>query len=526
MSLHFQNQNSPADSPPADLQPAWSKRLADFATKLVRTSHWTWTDLLVIVGALGVATIFRFLFDPLLGYRTAHATYVIAVLIIAWARGLWPALLTGLIGSLLAAYLFLYPRYTLGLKNLDDQVTMALNFVVEAVATLLIVALRNAVRENAELYQRARLADIRKDEFLAMISHELRNPLVPIQNAVYILSQTYASDESSRTVRDLLERQVSNLIRLVDDLLDVSRITRGKIDLRKCPVELATIIDGAVESVYPAATEKKQTLSVNVPQRSIVLNADPLRLTQVFSNLLNNAVKYTKVGGNIWLSTEQQDNRITVRVRDDGIGIAAGSLDKIFELFEQAGDELTLRQGGLGIGLTIVDKLVELHDGTVEAHSPGLGLGSEFVVSLPVATSGLRLESSPVPHNKQTLSEDRSRRILVVDDNVASANSMALLLKYMKQTVHTSYNAFSALEAARSFRPDIVLADIGLPQMNGFEFARQLRLMPEFESTLLVAVTGYGQSGVAEAAKAAGFDRYLVKPVNPHELEQLIASAV
>jgi CheY-like chemotaxis protein len=325
-------------------------------------------------------------------------------------------------------------------------------------------------------------------------------------------------------MHDLLERQVKHLIRLVDDLLDVSRITKGKIELRKTSVELTALIDGAIEITRPLITGKDQKLTVSLPVSPVRLNADAVRIIQVFANLLNNAARYTPPEGHLWLTGEQMNDEVIVRVRDNGIGIAPEELAKIFDLFEQAHGASGKLLGGLGVGLAIVRSLVEMHEGTVQAYSPGIGLGSEFVVHLPVDVT-VQPESELNHQNKRSPpAKARRQRILVVDDNESSAKSLGTILRLWNHDVQISYDSYSALETARAFKPEVVLADLGLPQMNGFELCVQMRRLPGLENALFVAVTGYGQPADKAAARAAGFNQYLVKPIDPPELEELLSS--
>jgi PAS domain S-box-containing protein len=377
----------------------------------------------------------------------------------------------------------------------------------------------SAVKEvTAEL----RVADQRKDEFLAMLAHELRNPLAPITNAVAVLRLPNLEASRLDWARDVIDRQVRQLSRLVDDLLDVSRITRGTVQLRTEPVELCTIIARAVETSRPPITLRQHKLTVTLPQESVLIEADPLRLAQVFGNLLNNAAKYTEEGGCIRVTVERGPNEALIRVRDTGIGISAEMLPRVFDLFTQADKSLDRSQGGLGIGLTLVQRLVELHGGTVEAHSAGLGQGSEFVVRLPLM-GAVRTGSGPAPVSADGEEpSSRGRRVLIVEDNHDAAETLGLLLESTGQEVHVVHDGTAAVQAARSFRPDVVLLDIGLPGMNGYDVARRLRAERDLGQPLLVALTGYGQEEDRTRAREAGFDLYLVKPVDPDALKALL----
>jgi PAS domain S-box-containing protein len=372
--------------------------------------------------------------------------------------------------------------------------------------------------------QAVALAEIsrRKDEFLAMLSHELRNPLSSILNAVYLLRLQKDEDLIQQQARNIIERQVGHLARLVDDLLEISRITVGSIQLRQERLDLRGIVDRAVETVRPLVDRRKHELLVTLPPEPVWLVADPTRLEQVIGNLLNNAVKYTEEGGCIWLTLEQEGETV-LRVRDTGIGISHDLLPHIFDLFTQADRSSDRSQGGLGIGLTLVEKLVGMHGGTVQAFSAGLGLGSEFTIRLPLATP--RLKPSPgasIAEASEVISSPS--RVLVVDDNLDAAESMATWLHLAGHDVQTAYGGPAALEAAVAFRPTIVLLDIGLPGMDGHEVARLLRKTPGLDNAWLIALTGYGRKSDFELSEEAGFDHHLVKPADPQKLRTLLAN--
>jgi PAS domain S-box-containing protein len=369
-------------------------------------------------------------------------------------------------------------------------------------------------------------ADRRKDEFLAMLAHELRNPLAPIRNAVQALRRFGSPDPQLQWVRDVIDRQAEHLARLVDDLLDVSRITQGKIALRKERLELMAVIARALETSRPNIDARKHHLNVSLPQEPIRLEGDLIRLAQVVSNLLNNAAKFTEEGGQIWLTAESREGEIVLRVRDNGVGIPADLLPRIFDLFTQADRSLDRSQGGLGIGLSLVRSIVEMHGGRVEAASAGLGRGSEFTVLLPLLTEADAQTGSEPATRAGSAATPRRYRILVVDDNVDSAESMALLLKFSGHEVQMAHNGPSAIETALLFLPQVLLLDIGLPGMNGYEVARRLRERPEMQNAALLALTGYGQEEDRRRSKEAGFDHHLVKPVDPKLLETLIGSLV
>jgi two-component system CheB/CheR fusion protein len=367
-----------------------------------------------------------------------------------------------------------------------------------------------------------READRHKDEFLAMLAHELRNPLAPIRNAVQALKMIGPPDPQIQKLRDMIDRQVTHISRLVDDLLDVSRITRNKIALRKERLELMTAIGRAVETSRPLIDARKHRLTVSLPPDPAPVEGDLTRLSQVISNLLDNAAKYTEEGGNILLTSEKLCNQVVIRVKDDGVGIPSHILPHVFDLFTQADRSLDRSQGGLGIGLTLVRRLVELQGGSVEAHSAGPGKGSEFVIYLPVATDAESKSEIVESAAAAGVTSVGRRRILVVDDSVDSADSMATLLKLDGHEVRVAYDGASALESALAFRPQVVLLDIGLPGLDGYEVARRLRRLNETKGVFLIALTGYGKTEDRIKALTSGFNYHITKPVDPEELDMII----
>ncbi|EAR21039.1 PAS domain S-box protein [Nitrococcus mobilis] len=371
--------------------------------------------------------------------------------------------------------------------------------------------------------QAKELAEVsrRKDEFLAMLAHELRNPLAPIFNALQLIGQK-GENALHEEAREIIERQVRHMARLIDDLLDVSRITSGRIRLRPERVDLNTIVERAVERMRPLIDRRGQQLSIEPAQQPIWLDADPTRLEQIFGNLLDNASKYSTNNGHIDLRIERDDHRAISRVRDDGEGIAADTLPRIFELFGQAERSLERSEGGLGIGLALVKSLVEMHGGTVDAYSEGLGHGSEFVVRLPVASSQARPADTTGPRTAAP-QDCRPRRILIVDDNVDAAKMSALLLRAWGHEARVVHDGPSALQEASGFQPHLILLDIGLPHMDGYEVARRIRRDAQSKNVRIVAVTGYGQDTDRQRSQEAGFDAHLVKPVASTELKELLA---
>ncbi len=374
--------------------------------------------------------------------------------------------------------------------------------------------------ENAELYRELKEADRRKDEFLAMLAHELRNPLAPVRNGLQVLKMRADPDTVERA-RGMMERQVGHLVRMVDDLMDVSRIMRGKVELRKERVDLATVVVRAVETAQPAIDAAGHELTVSLPDESVWVSGDVVRLTQVLSNLLVNAAKYSERAGRVTVTVARVGAEAAVSVKDTGVGIAPADLSRVFELFAQVDRSISRSQGGLGIGLTLVKRLVELHGGTVIAHSEGIGRGSEFVVRLPA----LAESRAAVDGDADGLAAaGPRRRVLVVDDNVDAAESLAMLMRLADHEVRTAHDGPAGLSAAMEFRPDLIVLDIGLPGMSGYEVARRLREVPECRTTVLAAMTGWGQDEDRRRSREAGFDHHLVKPVDPAVLEELLAS--
>jgi len=382
------------------------------------------------------------------------------------------------------------------------------------------------IAERRQAEARLEEASRRKDEFLAMLAHELRNPLAPIRNAVELIRLAAPEDPKVRWAADVTDRQVRQLTRLVDELLDVARISQGKVVLQTQCLDLVTLVSQCIDSQRDLLAKRHQSLELALPNTPLNLNGDATRLAQVVNNLLSNAIKYTPEGGAIAVTVSHDDGRdgefAVLEVADNGIGIDADLLPHVFELFEQGKRALDRTQGGLGVGLTLVQRLVQLHGGDIVASSPGAGQGSMFRVTLPclgevdaslVADEGAgRLPPAAV-----------GRRILVVDDNVDVVETTTMLLSLSGHQVHSAKDGLQALHAATEFRPEVVLLDIGLPLMDGYEVARRLRQMPQMAGALLIALTGYGQQGDRERGKDAGFDGHMLKPVDPHALARMIA---
>ncbi len=364
-------------------------------------------------------------------------------------------------------------------------------------------------------------ADRRKDEFLATLAHELRNPLAPVRTGLQILKVAGGTEKGAKALA-MMERQVAHMVRLVDDLMDVSRITRGKVDLRRQRIDLRAALDSALETSRPLIEAAGHEFAVRLPDGPLALDADPTRLAQVFANLLNNAAKYTPEGGRLELAVEREGGEAVVRVSDTGVGIPADMLPKVFDMFTQVGRSIDRSQGGLGIGLTLVRRLVEMHGGTAAADSPGPGAGSTFTVRLPLARAGGGPAAGEATDGGRADGAAGRLRVLVVDDNVDGAESLAMLLQMTGHESVTAHTGPTALTAAAFFRPDLVFLDIGLPGLNGYEVAARLRATPGPVRPLLVALTGWGSEEDRRQSRAAGFDHHLTKPVDAAEVARLL----
>ena len=389
-----------------------------------------------------------------------------------------------------------------------------------------IMALVTDVTERRHMEAALLEADRRKDAFLATLAHELRNPLAPIRNAISALQRLSDDDPAAKDRARLLitiaERQVDHLIRLVDDLLDVARITSGKIELKKQHVDLGDIMRQAIETSQPVIDAEQHVVTISLADQPLLLDGDPVRLTQVFANLLNNAAKYTPPEGRIAISTKRDHDEAVVSIRDNGIGIKAEMLPRVFDLFFQTSRAKSRDQGGMGIGLALARSLVEMHGGQVEARSDGPGRGSEFVVRLPLAAAPSQDER--IEGETTVASVPASHRVLVVDNDWDVGDSLVMLLQLMGADVRVAYNGAAALATVAEFKPDLALVDIGMPNMDGYETARRIRLMPEGKNLVLVALSGWGREDDRRRAMEAGFDHHFVKPIEFDALENLLVS--
>jgi PAS domain S-box-containing protein len=377
------------------------------------------------------------------------------------------------------------------------------------------------ITERVKMVEALREADRKKDDFIALLAHELRNPLAPIRNGLQVMRLAAGDQGAVAQARGMMERQLGHMVRLIDDLLDVSRINRNKMELRRTRVVLADVVSSAVETARPIIDAEGHDLIIALPQRPVYLDADLTRLAQVFSNLLTNSAKYTERGGRIWLSAERRGGEVAVAVRDNGIGIPSESLASIFDMFAQVDRPTERSTGGLGIGLALVKGLVEMHGGKVTAESGGQGQGSTFTVTLPALTAQAEPEPVAGSGNGQAVAGP-SRRILVVDDNRDGADSLAMLLRLLGHEVRTAHDGVEAVETAEAFRPQLVLMDVGMPRLDGYEATRRIREQTWSQAVTIIALTGWGQEGDRMRSQEAGCDGHLVKPVDLSALETIL----
>jgi signal transduction histidine kinase len=381
---------------------------------------------------------------------------------------------------------------------------------------LLLIRQRDELRRNAEALLES---DRRKDEFLATLAHELRNPLAPIRNGLQVLRMAPDSDTAEQ-VRTMMDRQLTHLVRLIDDLLDVARVSQGKIDLLQERISVQSVLSAAIEVSSPVIEQRKHILQTHIPEQELWIDGDSTRLAQIVGNLLNNAAKYTPEGGNITLLASVEGNEVLITVSDNGLGVDSDMLPKIFEMFTQVDNNLSRSQSGLGIGLALVKRLVEMHHGKINATSKGLGHGSSFTVRLPLAGAATSVaEISPHESTAPTV----SLRVLVVDDNIPSAKTTGWMLELIGHEFTLAHDGLEALELARKSVPDVILLDIGLPGMNGYDVCKALRADPRFKDTLIIAQTGWGQERDRQLAADAGFSHHLLKPIDFEKLSEQLA---
>jgi signal transduction histidine kinase/ActR/RegA family two-component response regulator len=481
------------------------------------------------VGIVLVIFAIRAALAPLLGVHAPLLPFLLGVLICAYVAGRGPALLASLITPILATLWF--TRWPEDAPPLQWIAHVALFLLLAVITAVIMDALqssmeraRDSTREAEEAVAALREQDRRKDEFLAMLAHELRNPLTPIRNVAHILGRASPDEGTVKKAAQMIERQAGHLTRLVDDLLDVARITHRRIELQSDVVSLEEIISLAMETVQPALEARQQLVTITVTSVHVYVEGDVTRLSQVVGNLLGNASKFSPEGRRIHVNVGGDATQAILTVRDEGVGIDAQLLPKLFDLFLQGDRTLDRAQGGLGIGLTIVKNLVEMHGGTVEAASAGLGKGSEFRIRLPRVPRPDARQRSPDPHERTS----RRRRVLVVDDNHDCAESLRDLLRTEGHDVRVVHDGTSALTTLDEFAADVVLLDVGLPHMDGYMVAHAIRARqpPGRRRPRLVALTGYGRGEDKQAALRSGFDDHLVKPVEPERLLQLISDEV
>jgi signal transduction histidine kinase len=470
------------------------------------------------ISLVAVASVFRYLMHPLLEEGGVFLQLA-AIIIVAWVGGLGPCLVAQVLTLVITSNFFDNSDKNDPETPLRVIVVLGGYFFVGIAVALLSGSVRKAQRRAQETEQSLRDADRRKDEFLALLAHELRNPLAPIGNGLQILGIAGDDAPLREETRVMMERQFEHLVRLVDDLLDVSRIARGKIELRTERITADAALDRAVEAVRPLIDGQGHRLTIRRPNEPLWLRADPVRLTQVITNLLTNAARYTDRGGEITLFARSEPGWVVIGVRDNGIGIPAEFLPRVFDMFLQA--EQGLQRGGLGLGLTIVKSLVKMHGGTVEAHSEGKGKGSEFVFRLPALADAAETGVAPAMSDE----DDRQcRRILVVDDNVDAADSLAHLLQLKRHDVRVAHSGQEALDTVEHFQPEIAILDLGMPGMDGYSLAQQLQAMAK-QPVTLVALTGWGTVIDRQRTEAAGFARHLVKPISREDVAAICEGA-
>lgn len=490
----------------------------------------------IAIGGVAIALAFRMVVAPELFTNATFLPFFVAVLLAAWYGGLGPGLLATVAGGTAHAWFLLEPTSSFSVLEVDGRVRLALFLVLAVLISLACESLHRALRRTAamrtditgllrleeelrELAAELSEADQRKDRFLATLSHELRNPLAPIRNALELIKRADGDMGKIEFARAAMERQLVQMVRLVDDLLDVSRITRDKLQLRREVVPLRDVIDAAVESVAPLVAERGHVLAVESPPASLHVDVDPARVAQVLSNLLNNAAKYTDYGGKLRLRADLHDGEALITVQDNGIGMRASDIPRAMEMFGQVDDSLERTEGGLGIGLSLAKRLVEMHGGRITLRKGPTGEGTEVEVRLPAA------DATATPCPAREVVATRPLRVLVADDNRDSANTLAMMMELMGHEVRVANDGEDALQMSEAYEPELILLDIGMPRLNGFEACRRIRGQPWAGDRLrIVAVTGWGQEDDRKRSREAGFDLHLVKPLDPHAVETMLTS--
>jgi len=499
-------------------------------------------NYLIAVIAAAIATFVRVELAPELFAPVPTMPFFAAMLIAAWYGGIGPGLLATLLGAIACDWFVFAPTHAFTIENHEDQlrliVLVILGVAISVGAETMHAGRRRAQAMRADIDERQRMADSlrrlafdlseearRKDRFLATLSHELRNPLAPMRSALHVMKLAANDPAEVENARRMMERQLAQMVRLVDDLLDVSRISRDKLELRRERVTLRSVIDAAVENARPLIDRQEHRLDVVLPPEPVYLHVDPTRVAQAFSNLLNNAAKYTDRGGEIAVVARRDGDAVVVSVIDNGVGVPPDLVPVVLEMFGQADHTLDRASGGLGIGLSLAKRLVELHGGRIELHPAPGGRGTEVRVRLPIV-EGEPAPSPAVAGEPAAGTSRPRRRILVADDNVDSANTLATLLGLLGHDTRVAHDGIEAVEAAEAFRPDIVLLDIGMPRLNGHDACRRIRALDWAGSVAIVAVTGWGQDQDRAFSREAGFDLHLVKPLDPTAIDGLLADLV
>lgn len=495
------------------------------------------TGYVIAVCVVALILLTRGYLGPTVGGLLTSIEFILGVLAASALGGWRPGVFATVLGLLGVVFFFVEPRYTFFVSRPSELLWLlpyvvlgpSISFLCEGLhsAWMRIAERQRSLEEEIDERKRAERAlheaDRRKDEFLATLAHELRNPLAPIATGLQVLKQPGIDDETSRKVKSIMERQINSMVRLIDDLLDVSRITRGKIELQRQHMQLATVVSRAVDAVQPFISDKLQKLTVAVPSEKVFLYVDPVRMTQVLANLLNNASKFSEIGKEIRIVAECRNGEAVIRVQDSGAGLSRQELQRVFEMFWQNRRGVTGEGSGLGIGLTLALRLVELHGGRLSASSEGPGRGSCFEVSLPIVP-GEFIEDTDSSSKLFRNWKPSGRRVLVVDDNADAAESLAKLLRLRSYDVQIADNGPHAISTAATFHPDVVLLDISMPGMDGYEVARRLRELPQASSTLLVALSGYGRESDVRKSLDAGFHHHLTKPASLETLYDVLES--
>jgi two-component system CheB/CheR fusion protein len=500
-------------------------------------------DYLFALSAVAGATYLRVLLQPLIGERVPFATFTLSVILVAWLCGVGPASVALILSSILSAHFIIPPENSLNITGIHDQIALAVFFVVGTVSIVLFGRLQSQRKhaleqamENERLNQRLRQLDRQKDEFLSLLAHELRAPMAPIRNALCLAGRLPADSAERCAQLELINRNFKHLVRLVDDLLDVTRYLRGSIELKCEVVDLRQCIHSALEMMRNEVDEKQHELIVDLPTVAIPVYADPVRCCQIFCNLLSNAIKYTPEKGRIHVAASVQEEAIEVAIRDNGLGIAKSNRVKIFEPFFQANLKQTRFASGLGLGLTIVQKLVDLHGGKIEVSSRGVNAGSRFSVRFP--WSMLRddgcisqiLPADAEEHRDRSSapsapsSPQKKVRVMIVDDNVDTAKTLSLLLELEGFETRVAHDGLTVVKSCQAFLPHVLLLDIGLPEIDGFQVAKLVRAEKFGRQIKIVAISGWGAEADKRASREAGMDAHLVKPATLDQLLPLLVS--